>query len=82
MTWTEIIKEIEIKSGKACVCERLKVPFIQKHGRGLNRVPNRTCIIACLNQLRYRCHGRQRDREKESENPRKKEGDCWRKREL
>ena len=30
--------------------------FIQKHGRDLNRVPARTCIIACLNQLSYRCH--------------------------
>ena len=30
--------------------------FIQKHCRGLNWVPAHTCIIACLNQLRYRCH--------------------------
>ena len=28
--------------------------FIQKHGRGLNRVPVRTWIFACLNQLCYR----------------------------
>ena len=30
--------------------------FIQKHSRGLNRVPARTFIFACLNQLIYRCH--------------------------
>ena len=35
---------------------RLNICFIQKHGRGLNRVPTRTCIIACLNQLRRISH--------------------------
>ena len=30
--------------------------FIQKYHRGLNRVPARTYICACLNQLSYRCH--------------------------
>ena len=30
--------------------------FHSEHSRGLNRVPSRTCILACLNQLRYRCH--------------------------
>ena len=29
--------------------------FIQKHSRGLNRVPARTYLFACLNQLSYRC---------------------------
>ena len=40
------------KEGKA----RLKGLFIQKHDRGLNRVPARTCIIiARLNLLSYKC---------------------------
>ena len=30
--------------------------FIQKHSLGLNRVPARTYIFACLNQMSYRCH--------------------------
>ena len=38
--------------------------FIQNHSRGLNRVPARTYIFACLNQLSYRSE-RQRDRETE-----------------
>ena len=41
--------------------ERLKVLFIQKHGRGLNRIPDRACIIARPNQLRYRCHNSEKE---------------------
>ena len=43
--------------------ERLKVLFIQKHCRGLNRFPARTCIIIRLDQLRNSC---QRERETDS----------------
>ena len=41
--------------------------FIQKYSRGLNRVPARTYIFACLNQLSYRCHniGRYKDIERD-----------------
>ena len=44
--------------------------LIQKQSRGLNRVPVRTYIFACLNQLSCRCHKkleRERKREKERE---------------
>ena len=39
------------------MCESVCVrEIIQKHSRGLNRVPARTYIFACLHQLSYRCH--------------------------
>ena len=48
-----------------CVRERKRqrerdYKFIQKHNRGLNRVPARTYIFACLNQLSYRCQEREK----------------------
>ena len=61
----------------------IKSSLFQKHGRGLDRVPSRTCIIACLNQLRYRVCVCERERERESkrENERESECACVRKRE-
>ena len=46
--------------------ERLKVNFIQKHGRGLNRVPVRTCIIARLKHTIIDYRDREREKEKKS----------------
>ena len=66
-------KKMKKKNGNASVIKVMKRKnaerekydkFIQKHSRGLNRVPARTYIFACLNQLTYRCH-REREREKE-----------------
>ena len=49
--------------------------FIQKHSRGLNRVPALTYIFACLNQLSYR------ERDIESERKEDKERHIFRDRE-
>ena len=49
---------------KKIVCRRRDYKFIQKHNRDLNRVPARTYIFTCLNQLSYRCHERMRVRER------------------
>ena len=44
---------VGVKQMKEKRRERLKVILIQKHGRGSNWVPARTCII--VGQQRYRC---------------------------
>ena len=59
-------KDRKMENGKERERER-DYKFIQKHSRGLNRVPARTYIFACLNQLSYRCHKRETERETERE---------------
>ena len=50
--------------------------FIQKHSRGLNRVPARTYTFAYLNQLSYRyAITRKRERERQRERDRETERD-------